>query len=386
MDEPLATGLADTAVARTPFTAPDYERVAAAFAANLDERRDLGAAFAAFKDGRLVVDLWGGVANRATGERWAADTHQIVFSGSKGLVAVCILMLVDSSRVDLDARVSSYWPEFAAGGKKDIRVRDVMAHRAGVPGISTPLSWEQATESALVARLLAEQPRSLDPRAARTYHALTYGWILGEVVKRVDGRSVGHFFADEVARPLDLDLWIGLPSTHAARLAHVEMAPEWEAVDNDPADSLLQSVSNPLRFEREHFPWNELRWLQAEVPAANAVGSARSMAKLYANLDRLLKPATIEQARRPLTTGQDTLSGRPIAFGLGFQLQNETKPFGPPVDAFGHGGAGGSRHGYWPEQRIAFSYAMNLLRQDASDVRGTSILEALFAADLDADD
>lgn len=366
----------------TPFTALGYGEVADAFQRNFSSRSrsELGAAFAAIKNGEVIVDLWGGIADSTTNTPWAADTMQLVFSGSKGLVAVCVLMLSDAGSLDIDAPVSRYWPEFAAAGKERIRVCDVLSHRARIPGLSTPLTWEQATDAQAVAQLLAAQPPIAEPRAESTYHALTYGWILGELVRRVEGRTIGQFFADEVATPLELELWIGLPPGYESRLARVELAPDWEAtsVVDDP---LARSVANPLRFDHQHFPWNEPRWLGAEVPAANAVGSARSIAKLYANLDQLLKPSTIERARKPITTGHDTLSDKPIAFGLGFQLQSATKPFGPPEDAFGHGGAGGSRHGYWPTRRIAFSYSMNRMREEARDTRATSVLEALLRAD-----
>lgn len=364
----------------TPYVAPGYDEVEEAFQRNFRHRVEVGAAFVAVRDGEVIADLWAGTADSTTNAPWTADTIQLIFSGSKGLVAICILMLADAGAVDLEAPVSRYWPEFAAHGKGRIRVRDVLSHQARMPGLTTTVTWEQATDAAEVARLLAEQPPVEDARAERTYHALTYGWILGELVKRIDGRTIGHFFADEVAKPLGLELWIGLPPGYEDRVARVELAPEWEAIAAGE-DALARSVANPMRFDPEHFPWNERRWLEAEVPAANAVGTARSMAIVYASLDQLLKPSTIERARQPMTTGLDTLSGKPIAFGLGFQLQNAAKPFGPPHDAFGHGGAGGSRHGYWPSRRIAFSYSMNCMRQEAHDTRATSVLGALLRAD-----
>lgn len=368
-----------TGLAR-PYVAAGYEEIEAAFQQNFDNGTETGAAFVAVREDEVLVDLWGGTADSATNTPWRADTIQTIFSGSKGIVAVCILMLVDAGAVELDAPVSRYWPAFAASGKEHIRVQDVLSHRARVPGLNSTVTWRQATDAAAIARLLAAQPPTADPRGERTYHALTYGWILGELLKRVDGRTIGRFFADEVARPLGLELWIGLPPGYERRLARVELAADWEGRVDD-ADALARSVANPMRFDPRHFPWNEPSWLSAEVPAANAVGAARSVAKLYASLDQLLEPSTIERARQPLTTGRDTLSGKPIAFGLGFQLQSASKPFGPVEDAFGHGGAGGSRHGYWPSRRIAFSYSMNCMREEARDTRATAILEAMLRAD-----
>jgi CubicO group peptidase (beta-lactamase class C family) len=234
-----------------------------------------------------------------------------------------------------------------------------------------------------MAARIAAQPQSTDPRATATYHPLTFGWICGELVRRITGRSIGCFFAEEIAEPLGLDLWIGLPAQHEHRVTRVELAADWGlssafTPEQVHRDGLIRSVvANPPRFDRDNLPWNETLWHAAEIPGANAIGTARSIARLYASLPSLLAPETIALASRPLTAGPDTLSGRPIAFSTGFQVQRERMPFGPPPDAFGHGGAGGSRHGYWPALGVGFSYAMNLLREDATDTRATSLLHAL---------
>jgi CubicO group peptidase (beta-lactamase class C family) len=367
------------------FVEPGLETVAEEFERNFAERGERGAAIAVVRDGELVVDLWGGVADSATGRRWRADTMQIVFSGTKGLTAVCMALLLERGLLELEAPVARYWPEFAAAGKDRVLVRDVVAHRARLPGLEATVTWEEATNDRRMAGLLAEQPQSEDRRAAGTYHALTYGWLCGELVRRVDGRSVGRFFDEEVAQPLELELWIGLPEELEPRVARVELAPEW---GSSPAfstaqlesDSLLQSVfANPIRYDPAGFPWNERAWHAAEVPAANAIGTARSIAVLYGNLETILSRETLELVCRPLSFRRDTLFGGPMSFGVGFQLQtDELRPFGPPPEAFGHGGSGGSRHGRWPKQRIGFSYAMNLMRDDVDDVRATRLLEALY--------
>jgi len=229
--------------------------------------------------------------------------------------------------------------------------------------------------------------QSEDPRAATAYHAVTFGWLCGELVRRVDGRSVGRFFADEFATPLGLDLWIGLPSELEPRVSTVELAPDWapgrlRSREELTADPLARAVANPTRYSPpDEFPWNEASWHSAEIPAANAIGTARSIARLYGNLDQILSPETLTLARRPLSTREDLLNHRWTSFGVGFQLQTDELALGPPTDAFGHCGAGGSKHGCWPKQRVGFSYAMNLLYADhTADSRGTALLDALNLA------
>ena len=369
------------------FVARGFEPVRDVFRHNFEERGELGAAFSAVRDGEPIVDLWGGVADRASGRPWGSDTLQIIFSGSKGLVSMCTLLLLERHELDLDQPVARYWPEFAACGKESVLVRDLVAHTSRLPGIETPLTWRQAMDDRMVARLLAAQAQSEDPRAATAYHALPFGWLCGELVRRVDGRSVGRFFADEFATPFELDLWIGLPSELERRVSMVELGPDWGPVhlashEKLATDPLARAVANPTRYSPpDEFPWNEASWHSAEVPAANAIGTARSIARLYGNLDQIFSPEMLRFARRPLSTREDLLNRRWTSFGVGFQLQTDELALGRPRDAFGHCGAGGSKHGCWPKQRVGFSYAMNLFfADDAADSRGKSLLGALYSA------
>lgn len=285
--------------------------------------------------------------------------------------------------MDLEAPVARYWPEFGARGKDAVKVREIVSHSARIPGLTVPVTWEEATDPKRMAELVASQPLSSDPRAEATYHALTFGWICGEVLRRIDGRDLGRFFAEEVAGPLGLEIWIGLPEELEERVARVELAPGWGTSPNfSPerlaSDPLLRSVfGNPARYEPQSFPWNERSWHAAEIPGANVIGTARSFAKLYSNLGTLVDPKTAELAWRPLRRGPDTLLGIPAAFSVGFELQTEGMPYGPVPIAFGHGGTGGSRHGRWVKEGIGFSYAMNLLRDDGSDKRAARLLESL---------
>lgn len=372
------------------FVAPGFEAVREAFVDNLRERGELGAAFAVTRGGEPVVDLWGGVADRATGRPWQRDTLQVIFSGTKGLVALSLLMLVDRGVLEIDAPVARYWPEFAAHGKGHIRVCDVASHRASLPGVREALAQDDILDDRRMAALLADQPAESDPRAASAYHALTYGWLCGELLRRVDGRSVGRFFADEVAAPLELELWIGLPETLEPRVSQLAYARDWGSrswsAEEIAADELLnRAVNNPPLFPSGLIPWNEPRWHRAEVPGAGGIGSARSLARLYACLAgggaldgvQLLSASTLARGRQTLSRRWDPLARADQVFGFGFELQTASLPFGPTPDAFGHRGAGGSTHCAWPSLRAGVSYAMNLMRDDADvDPRAQALLRA----------
>lgn len=386
-----------TAVGGT--VAPGYEAVAREFERNLSERGEVGAAFAAVVDGRPVADLWGGRADARDGRPWEEDTAVLVFSATKALVAICVLMLVDRGDLDLDAPVARYWPEFAAAGKEAVRVRDVLSHQARLPAVRTPVAIEDLDDAVGLAALLAAQPQESDPRAAFTYHRLTYGWLAGELIRRVDGRSLGAFFADQVARPLGLDIWIGLPAELEPRVARLAMAPAREGAttrfDAPDRDELWQAVwTNPSMWTGE-LAWNERAVHAAELGGANAIGTPRSLARLFGclacggELDdvSLLSEGTIALGRTELARGHDPLVGREMAFAAGFALQTARLDLGPAEDAFGHTGAGGSSHGVWPSQRVGFSYAMNELRDDAVvDARPQALLGALHRAVLEAGD
>jgi CubicO group peptidase (beta-lactamase class C family) len=366
------------------FVSPGFAGVAAEFERNFAERGEVGAAFAVVVDGELVADLWGGWADARERRPWGPDTLQVIFSGTKGLVAVCVLLCIQRGVLDLEQSVCRYWPEF---GKESIRVRDVVSHTARLPGVETPVAFDELLDSPRMAAHLAGQAQSTDPRAKFCYHALTYGWLCGELVRRVDGRSIGRFFTDEVADPLGLELWIGLPSTLEDRVSTIELADHWPAtapVDERAfeRDPLLRSIwGNPPTFARESFAWNDAAYHAAEIPGVGGIGTARDVARLYAGLDRLLTTETLGVATTTLSEGCDEAHGVQRRFGVGFALQSEGSSLGPPNDAFGHGGAGGSIHGAWPSRRVGFSYAMNLMRDDEpADPRAEALLTALDRA------
>jgi CubicO group peptidase (beta-lactamase class C family) len=361
-----------------------FEPVADEFTSILAENPATGAAFAAYRDGRLVVDLWGGVADPETGTPWGEDTVQLVFSGTKGLVAVCMLILVDRRAVELDAPVAHYWPEFAAAGKEKITVAQLLSHQAGVPGLRDGFEPRDLLDSdRMIARVAAEAP-FWEPGTCVAYHAVTYGWLCEALVRAADGRSVGRFFAEEVAAPLGLELWIGMPPELRPRVARLVPAPDFGVtyMGDDP-EPLLELVFGGSLSGRT--AWNDAAFREAEIPAANAIGTVRSIARLYGCLARggeldgvrLLSEDAVKTGRTELSRGLCKITRRPYAFGAGFELRTELGRMGERDDVFGHTGSGGSSHGAWPGDAAGFSFATNDLQPESRDTRAPRLLAAL---------
>jgi CubicO group peptidase (beta-lactamase class C family) len=370
--------------------AAGYELVREEFENVLARPGEAGAAFAAVVDGAPVVDLWGGVRDASTRSTWTADTAQLIFSGTKGLTATCILLLIDRGQLSLDRRVSDYWPDFAAAGKRDVLVRHLVSHQGGLPAVEPPPSGHEALDPVEMAARLARQPALWPPGTAITYHALTFGWLCDGLIRQVDGRSAGRFFAEEIAGPLELDAWIGLPPPVEGRVATMTRAPDYEVTLGDvsqQARELLTRIYAGGGIVGERFVVNDPDFLRAEIPAVNGVATARSMARLYGCLAsdgvidglRLLSPATVRLASVPLAAGLDQLTHKPLAFSTGFEIQTSLHWYGPTESAFGHSGAGGSVHGAWPQLRTGFSFAMNVMRRDDRDGRAQQLLSALYA-------
>jgi CubicO group peptidase (beta-lactamase class C family) len=363
--------------------APGFEGVRAAFADAVSDDGP-GAALAAVVDGETVVDLYAG---RAGDRPWQEDTICIVFSGTKGVVAAAVLVLVERGVLDLEAPVSRIWPEFAVAGKEDITVGDVLAHAAGLPGVTERLTLDDLAAPERIFELLAAQAPLVAP-GGPSYHALTYGWLVDAIVRRADGRHVAQVVADELCAPLHLDFRIG---THGDDLAHVAptvRAPDFELsafAGNAEPDPRLDAVYGNPPLSPARGGWNDPAVLEAEIPAGNGVGTARSIARLFGCLARggeldgvrILRPETIELGARERSRGADPLSGRPLRFGAGFELHGTPSRLGPVHDAFGHTGSGGSSHGAWPSLRTGFSFVISELRTETADQRAPEILYAL---------
>lgn len=369
------------------FTEPGFEAVADAFTANFTEHGDIGAAVCVYHRGRPVVDLWGGQADRETGRPWESDTLQLVFSSTKGVTATCVHLLVERGEVDLDSPVASYWPEFAAAGKGEIPLRWVLTHQAGMAAVTGEVTLGDILDWNGVVEAIAAQAPVWEPGTAHGYHARTFGWILGEVVRRVTGRSIGRFFADEIARPFGLDFFIGLPESELHRLAHLYppvVEPEMRELMESfmgPDTLLGQVLSGPSDLFGYDDMWNRPEMLAAEMPSSNGVGTARALARMYAALVgevdgcRILDPGTVERAAAVQVDGPDKVIGLPMPFGLGFMTP---PPFGPP-GSFGHAGAGGSLGIADPAGGWSLGYVMNQMQLGLTgDARSSSLLSAVL--------
>jgi CubicO group peptidase (beta-lactamase class C family) len=353
--------------------APGYEGVRDAFA----EAVTASAAFAASVDGALVVDLW-------TGAGFTGDTATLLYSGTKGVAATVMLMLVGRGALDLDEPVCRYWPEFAAAGKAAITVTDLLAHSAGLPAVQRQLQRADLHQPGHIAAALAAQAPLLPP-GSPTYHAVTWGWLAGELALRVSGRSLGTIVREELADPLAPGLGIGLRPEDplSGRLVRPVPAPGYSlsAFQADEPDPLLVGVYRNPWLEMDS--WCDPDLLAIEAPAVNGVGTARAMARLYAEVGRgaLVRPESVASAGVPARVGIDPLTGRLLRYGpTGYELAGTSSVLGPALDAIGHTGAGGGAHGAWPSLRTGFSFLTADLRSQDADSRATVVLDALHAA------
>lgn len=368
--------------------ADGFEPVREAFARNFTERGELGAAVTVYRDGRPVVDLWGG-------EGWREDTAQVVRSVTKGPAAAVLHLLQQRGTLDLDAPVGTYWPEFKRNGKDRVLVRHLLTHRAGLPVLDTPLTPEQALDGESGPAAVAAQAPSWAPGSAHGYHALTFGWLLGELVQRVTGESLGQWLAREVAGPLGLDLWIGLPPEQAHRVGdlhevsaprppagqglRMRAKPQVAAAYRDP-----ESLTSRAFAAVDPYPdQNDPAYRAVELPAANGVGTARALARFYAALldevdgVRLYVPATLTAARTEESQGLDRVLLVPTRFGLGYMLHSPASPMLSPA-SLGHPGRGGSLAFADQEAGVGFGYVTNGLQKSVtSDPRAQALVRAL---------
>ena len=368
--------------------APGFEPVRAAFEENFRSRGELGAAFTAIRDGEVVVDLWGGWTGPERTAEWQPDTLANVWSTTKGMTAICAHKLVDAGELDVDAPVAKYWPEFAAAGKAAVPVRWLLTHRSGVPGIGLdrPVQVEELYDWDLMTSLLAAQEPLCEPGSAGGYHALAYGWLVGEVVRRIAGQGIREFFAEQVAGPLGADFSIGLASdADLARCATLVDPVMTEALVFALATAFAAAgpvaqaaLTNP-RLEGHHA--NDPAFRRAGMPALNGHGTARAIATVYGALATgdLLSAPTLAKARESQGKEVDAVLGLPNEWGLGFYLGSDARGFGPNPAAFGHDGLGGSTGGADPETGISFGYTLNrlgpLIRDDP---RKMALVNAVF--------
>jgi CubicO group peptidase (beta-lactamase class C family) len=368
------------------FADEKFARVRGVFEENLASGADLGASFCATIGGETVVDLWGGWADEAKGRPWEKDTIVNVYSTTKTMTALCALMLADRGELDFTAPVARYWPEFAANGKEGVTVAHLMSHASGLSGWKEPLraadlyDWEKAT------RLLAEQAPFWPPGTASGYHALTQGYLVGEVVRRISGRSLGTFFREEIAEPLGLDFHIGLPASEDHRVADLIPPPPGDPL-SAPAhsDLMVNMMTNP---GIDVLATRTRAWRAAEIPAAGGTGNARSVAGAHVILAngglakgrRLMSEAGARKALERQVDGVDQILGARIPYGLGFGLADGPIAFPNPNTIF-WGGYGGSVIVIDYDARATYAYVMNRMGVTTiGDARGMALLHAMWAA------
>jgi CubicO group peptidase (beta-lactamase class C family) len=377
-------------------TDPRFEPVRAAFARSFAEHGEVGAAVGVYLHGQPVVDLWGGIADPTTGRPWERDTLQLVYSTTKGFTAACAHLLAQRGELDLDAPVAQYWPEFAAAGKDAIPVRWLLTHQAGLPVLDTPVTAEQAIAwDPLVTALAAQRP-VWEPGTKAGYHAITYGYLVGEVVRRVSGRTIGRFLAEEIAAPLGLDLHIGLPEREWPRVSRlVEVVPDFDAMSRID----LSTLPEPMRAALE--PWTDPTSLArrsvgvvspqidhdgpagwgAEMPSSGGITTARALARFYAALigevdgHRILDAEHLADATAERFAGTDAILNVPARAASGFGLPTPDAFWGTPT-AFANYGRGGSMGFADPATGLAFGYVMNRIVEGQPDPRAANLLAA----------
>ncbi|MGW3815207.1 serine hydrolase domain-containing protein [Streptomyces sp. NPDC005046] len=373
--------------------AEGFEPVREAFAGNFAALGDRGAAVTVYRDGHKVVDLWGGTRDVDGTEPWQRGTAQIVRSATKGVAAAVLLLLAQRGHLDLDAPVGAYWPEYKARGKEHTRVRHLLAHRAGVPVLDRPLTPAEAADLDLAAAAVAAQTPVWEPGTEHGYHAQTYSWLTGELVRRVTGRTIGRWIADEIARPLDLDLWVGLPEAAAGRVgrvARVEALPTPGGLKTRPKRAVSEAYADPDSLTRRAFAAitpmpdeNDPAYRAAVLPASNGIATADGLARFYAALIgevdgvRLFAPETVSAARAEQSAGPDRVLVVNTRFGLGYMLHGGASPLLSP-GSFGHPGRGGALGFADPESGIAFGYVTNGFRTSVTaDARPQALVRAV---------
>ena len=369
------------------FAQERFSAVRERFEGNLASGEDVGASFAATVEGETVVDLWGGFADEARTRPWEEHTIVNVYSTTKTMTALVALILADRGLIDFAAPVARYWPEFAANGKERITLAHVLSHSSGLSGWAEKMEpddiydWEKATSR------LATQAPMWEPGTASGYHGLTQGYLVGEVVRRVTGQTLGTFFRKEIAEPLDADFWIGLPASEDSRVADLIPPPPMGPPPADaPTNELMMNMATNPGIDVS--ATRTRAWRAAEIPAANGHGNGRAIAQVMTILAnggvakgrRFLSESGCRKALELQIEGTDLLFGMHIRFGMGFGLHGGMMPLPHPGCCF-WGGYGGSLAIIDMEARAAFGYAMNrMIGTTTGDPRGIGLANAMWDA------
>jgi CubicO group peptidase (beta-lactamase class C family) len=367
-----------------------FEAMRQVLSKNIDLGADLGASVAITLDGKFVVDMWSGWVDEAKTIPWAENTLTNVWSTTKTMAALCALVLVERGQLDVDAPVSKYWPEFAANGKEGVLVRHIMSHTSGVSGWAQPVVIEDIFDWDKSTRMLAAQAPWWEPGTASGYHAWSQGHLIGEVVRRITGVSLGTFFKREIAGPLGADFHIGLAPSEFGRVSNVIPPPPlpFDMAAMDPNSVAVKTLTGPIPSNASD-AWRP-EWRRAEIPAANGHGNAHSVARIQSivanggEVDgvRLLSKSTIDTIFRQQSDGVDLVLGLPLRFGIGYGLPcKETVPYIPDGKVCFWGGYGGSMIIVDVERRMTIAYMMNKMEFGIiGGVRGEALLRAAYGA------
>jgi len=358
-----------------------------AFEKNFNLGLEVGASFAVSLNGELVVDIWGGFSDSARTKLWERDTIVNVFSTTKIMTALCIHLLIDKGLIDVEAPVSKYWPEFAQANKEDVLVKHLLSHSAGLPGFDEEIPVEALYDWDRIINLLSAQKPWWKPGTKIGYHMTTFGYLLGELVRRITGRTLGTYFRENIANPLNIDFHIGLSENYDFRVADI-IAPEevfskWQVI---LAKLLLRkTVKVFYNPDIESVDFNGRAWRSAEIPSGNGHGNARSIAKVGSILacggmydkKKIFSRSTVEKAIEPQISGRDVIRMyHPAKFGLGLGLLDDKFYLGPR--SFGWGGAGGSLCVMDLEKKLSIGYAMNKMHMKGEDPRTEPIFKAVW--------
>lgn len=374
-------------------TDSQFDLVRSVFEKNFLTEGEVGAAVTVYVQGEKVVDLWGGYADQGENRLWQEDTLCGYYSTGKPLIALCLLMLIDQGKVGLDDRVADVWTDFAAAGKQDITYRQVLCHQAGLSAIRKRLPEGAMLDWATIVNELAAQAPWWEPGTRHVYHTNTYGHLVGEPLRLITGLGPGEFLQQHIARPLNEDLYIGVPDAALDRVARLymegaETAPDISFLDNPMPDEermLRHGVMNPSGFSGLGV-LNTRGWRQAQIPSTNGHGTARAVAHIYSVLAaggknaelELISTKMLQEATRVQSSGYCPALERDVDFGLGFQLTKPDRPLGRNPGSFGHFGTGGSLGFADPVAGVGFGYVMNYIKPKWQNPRNRALMAAVY--------
>lgn len=363
-----------------------FASVKDAFAKNFEHDLDIGASVAVTVEGENVVDLWAGKLVDAGDRAWQEDTIVNVWSTTKTMAATVMLILADRGLLDFNEKVSTYWPEFAQNGKENIQVRHIMSHSAGLSSLDQPIVFQDFCDHDKIASLLAAQAPWWEPGTQSGYHAITQGHLQNELVRRITGKTLGTFFKEEVTDPLGADFHIGTPTSAYSRIGLLLPPKPAADLDIDPDSIMARTMTRP--------PLDALvsrtdTWREAEIPAANGHGNARSVARIHSAIAcggevdgvRLMSEEGCRKIFEVQTDGDDLVLGTPVRFGMGFGINSEHQPLSPNKNVCYWGGWGGSLAVIDMDEKMSFSYVMNrMLSGTTGDMRAASLLMPLYGS------